>query len=425
MRPFLYIITLGILLCSCVWDSNSGSDEYLPLDDSQYPYAGLPRIVIETDDFAQIRDRETKHPARLQIYGESSPEGGIKDLTIRGRGNSSFVMTKYGIKLEFNDKEEMLGMPKNRDWALVSNFRDKSFLRNHITFQLANTLEAPYSPRSRFVELYLNKQYMGLYMLTEHIKVGKNRVNIPDNDSSFLVEKTMDKQGAPYADASYKELLDQGQKFYFKTDVGRVFKIESPKKPSEDAFELIQKHFSDFERYMDSEGFENHPIDSLAKWIDVNDFIRYYWIQEFSKNIDGSFRRSIFMTWQKGEPMKMGPVWDFDLAYGIGNEKMMSPNDYYARTQSWYKMIFRNKAFKQAAQNYWKNHSSAFRAMRDSIPSIQEKISKAVLNDEKRWPILENDYDWPFVNTYPDHQSAVDSLKNWISQRAEWISSHL
>ena len=77
---FIFVCTL---LCSCVWNEPESNPEFLTLDDSEYPYAGIPRLVIETEDFAQIRDRETKIPAKLQIYGIDTPESAVLDLTIK------------------------------------------------------------------------------------------------------------------------------------------------------------------------------------------------------------------------------------------------------------------------------------------------------------------------------------------------------
>ena len=74
------------LLTACLWNFNSVSEqefEYLPLDDSEYPYANLPRLVIQTENATSIRDKETPVEAKLQIYGKNSPESRIYDLTIR------------------------------------------------------------------------------------------------------------------------------------------------------------------------------------------------------------------------------------------------------------------------------------------------------------------------------------------------------
>lgn len=414
-----------MLFNACVWDNTTASLNYLPLDDSLYPYADIPRLVIETDNFSQIRDNTTEHPGKLQIYEQTQPTSDVLNLTIRGRGFSSFVMPKCSYKIEFVDKQELFGMPKNRDWDLISNFRDKSLLRNAISYQLANTLEAPYAPRFRFIELYLNREYKGIYFLVEHIKVAKNRVNIPKDGSSFLVEKTSEKDVDIKNSGSSGNYIDDEGTVYFSTDAGYLFEVKYPKEPSEAQLNCIKNHFSEFENFMNSEDFANLSLDTLETWIDITDFIRYYWIQEFSKNIDGAFRRSIFLTWQKGYPIQMGPVWDFDLGYGIGNDRMMSSCDFYVRTQSWYKLLFLNKEFKQKVNEYWENHSKFFLAVNDSIPILEKTIHKAVNNDEKRWPIMDNDKDWPFVESYPNYDATIESLRNWIYQRVNWISNHL
>ena len=112
------------------------------MDDSEYPYAGIPRIVIETENNRQIRDRETEIPAKLQIWGEHSPESEIMELTIRGRGNSSWTsMPKKSYKIEFTNKQSIFGMPKDRDWALIANYADKTLIRNFIAYNLSASLE--------------------------------------------------------------------------------------------------------------------------------------------------------------------------------------------------------------------------------------------------------------------------------------------
>ena len=243
---FFEILFVCISFCSCVWNDNSDSPLYLPLDDSEFPYAGLPRLVIETEDFAQISDRETNLCAKLQIYGENSPESDVLDLEIKGRGNSSFTMAKYSIKLKFENKQSLFGMPKDKEWDLVANHRDKSMLRNYITYQLAHTLHDGYSPRNQFVEVFLNRKYMGVYMLVEHIKVSPQRVKIYEDDSSFLFEKTS-------ATATGENLIT--------TDMGYIYDICYPKNPSAQIKENLKSHLNSFENFLQSKTVNN--TDSL------------------------------------------------------------------------------------------------------------------------------------------------------------------
>ena len=153
-----------------VCDTNKNN---LPLDDLEHPYAGIPRIVIETEKHREIKDRETDVPAKLQIWGEISPESEVMDLTIKGRGNSSWGMPKKSYKIEFVDKQQILGMPKDRDWALISNYADKTLMKNYLMYHLSSKLGAYYAPRCEFIELYINKEYLGIYLFTETIKIAK------------------------------------------------------------------------------------------------------------------------------------------------------------------------------------------------------------------------------------------------------------
>ena len=149
-------------------DQPTSITKYIPLDDTEYPYAGIPRIVIETENRRAIKDRETEIPARLQIWGEEAPESEIMELTIRGRGNTSWLyIPKKSYKIEFVNKQEMLGMPKDRDWALISNYADKTLMKNYLMYHLSAKMGIFYAPRCEFAELYINSEYLGVYLLTE------------------------------------------------------------------------------------------------------------------------------------------------------------------------------------------------------------------------------------------------------------------
>lgn len=394
----------ALINISCVWNGVDDNSEFLPLDDSEYPYSGLPRLVIETDDFTQVRNRDDIIPSKLQIYEEKGPKSNIMDLTIKGRGHSSFMMAKYSIKLKFNEKQSLFGMTADKEWDLISNQRDKSMLRNYITSQLADILQDDYSPHCNFVELFLNRNYMGVYLLVEHVKVAKHRVNLPKTDSSFLFEKTRE--------------TDEND-IYFVSFLNCTFNIKYPKVPQEEGINLLKTHINDFERELSSDSI------NLTDWIDVEDFVRYYWIQEFSKNIDGAFGRSIFITWEQGKIFKMGPVWDFDLAYGLGNERVMSSCDWYVRYQGWYKYLFKNETFRRRVKQYWTDNREYFQDLIDSVNSAS-KILKTVSKSEfNRWPVLNNNKQWPFVDSYDNYDQSVNNLKTWIKNRIQWIDSHL
>ena len=408
LKYFIAIfLTCGI--CGCYWAETEDNPENLPLDDSMYPYAGVPRVVIETENFAGVRDRETEIPSKFQIYGEKAPESEVLDLTVRGRGNSSFKMPKYGMKLEFTDKVSLFGMPKNRDWALVANFGDKTHLRNYMMSRLSEWLGAKYTPRMQFVEVYLNRNYMGLYLLTETVKVGKNRVNIDENDTTFLIEKEDSKKFDPP---------------YVLTDNLYYYHIKSPKNPSAETEDLLLDHLNAFENYMMEQ--YRHKSTEILDWLDIDDYLLFYWVQEYSKNEDGNYARSVFMTWKKGEPIHFGPLWDFDLAFGnASREQNQSPEDWYIRNYRLNYYIMRNSIVKEAAIDYWNYHRETFRALIDSIPVYRAIIEKAVDNEYRRWPVIGNTENWALKDPYDSYDEAVEVMTDWMKKRFKWIDENI
>lgn len=411
---FILPALFALLITACLWEdtesiSTENGEEYLALDDSEYPYAELPRMVIETKDFAEIRERDIEFPAKLQIYGKDEPISPVMKLTVRGRGNSSFKMPKYGIKLEFAEKQAMFGMPENKDWILVANYGDKTHLRNHMAFRLSEWLGASYTPKDQFVELYLNRKYMGLYLFTESIKVGKNRVNIPKNENSFLFEKEDSKK------------LDSPS---VTTKNNKSFHVKYPKNPSQETLDLLEEHLNNFEDYLGINGF--HGRDNIETWLDLENYFIQYWIQEFSKNEDGRFARSIYMSWQKNNVIHFGPIWDMDLAFGNQSyEKNRSPDGWYIKSYSWNHYILADRSVNMQAKEFWNQHREHFKNLIDSIPVYVKEIEPAIKNEYKRWPIISNTENWALKKPYGSYEEAVEDMVQWMQKRYQWIEENL
>lgn len=385
--------------------------DYLPLDDSEYPYAGIPRIVIETEDYREIKDRETKIPAKFQIWGKRAPEGEVKNLTIRGRGNSSWLyMPKKSFKIEFFDKQEILGMPPNKDWALIANHIDKTLLRNLITHHLAATISASFTPKLTPVELFLNKEYMGVYLLSETIKIGSNRVNIPKTQHTYIVE----------FDEKYRE-----DDIVTTTQNKRILNIHHPQNADSSTKTKLRHHINEIENYI----FTSHlDIDSLKNYIDLDTYLKFYWIEELTKNNDGAFFTSVYFSWVDGFPLKMGPVWDFDQAYGNhSNAEVQTTDGWYIKKSYWNKFLFQDTLFARIARDAWFENHTFIETIIDSIESYKEILSPAAKNNFKRWKILSDHrtYNAWESQRYHSYEDAVNKLKDWIARRVQWIDKNL
>ncbi len=400
-----FIVAL-LLATGCVWSDSADDPDYLPLDDSEYPYANLPRLVIETDNFREIRNTTAHIPAKIQIYNGNTPETDVMDIDISGRGYSSFGMPKFSYKLKFSRNVTILDFPKGKSWDLIANYIDKSLLRNYLSYKLAYYLHTRYAPRTAFVELFVNRQYMGVFLLTEHIDVSKSRVNLPSTNSSFLLEM---------------ELPENDGSLYISTKIGTSFKVHFPKEKDNPYLDSLISFLDGWENYL----YYSSPKNKMDKWFDFDEYIKYYWIQEFSKNNDAAYSRSIFFTWKKGDVIRMGPVWDFDVAYGNKPQKTMQiPENWHIRENGWNKPFFLDSSLKKRASDFWINHRNTFISVLDSIDFYSLQIKKASQNEYKRWNIQDASVFGNTSQIFHSHQESVDSLKSWISRRIHWIDNN-
>lgn len=386
-------------------------------NDKEYPYAGIPRVVIETEYRQVINDRETEIPAKLQIWGENESESEIMDLTIRGRGNTSWTdVPKKSYKIEFEKKQSVLGMPKDKDWALIANYYDKSLMRNFISYRLSAAFGAYYAPRCEFAELYLNGKYLGVYLLTETIKIGKNRVNIPKDDYSYIVE--VDGKYKTGEQVVFSDVLKNNTK-------GKPFRIHDPKNASEAALNTIQNHIQNFENFLKT--IKSGKKNDIEDWIDVEESVKHYWVQELAKNPDAEFYTSVYFSWIKGELIRMGPVWDFDLAFGNHvNTNINLSDGWHLRTKYWNDYLFKSDEYIKSVNQFWNLKRDEFGAVLDSIDAKRAFLSKAAKNNFKRWNVLKNtSIDLWKGKAFSSYDDALSNLKNWLSKRIQWIDSEV
>ena len=398
--------------------SSSSKEGYLSSfkpDDKEYPYAGIPRIVIETEYRQAIKDRETEIPAKLQIWGEKKSESEIMNLMIRGRGNSSWdVMPKKSYKIEFENKQSMLGMPKDKDWTLIANYADKTLMRNYLAYRLSAALDVFYAPRSDYAELYVNGNYLGVYLVTETIKKDKDRVNIPKDDDSYIVE--FDQKYKADEQVVFSDIISKNGK-------GKPFRIHDPKNASESVLDAVKTHIEDFETFLLSiKAQEDNGVDD---WIDVDESVKHYWVQELLKNPDSGFYTSVYFSWIVGEKIKMGPVWDFDLAMGNStSESVNTIDNLVVRTCYWNKFLFKDSLYSQRTSDFWNQKYEFFLSLLDSIDVYKEKLASPARNNFKRWNILEKTSDPWHPKPFKTYDEAVEWIKDWLMRRIEWIDQN-
>jgi hypothetical protein len=379
----------------------------------------LPVLRITTDNGAPIVSKEVYITGQMSLVsavaGEAAVNGGLQ---IRGRGNSTWdIMPKKPYRLKLTDKQSLLGMPSSKDWVLLANYSDKTLMRNALALELGTKLGLAWTPRSAYVELYVNGNYNGVYQLIENIKVAKDRVNIDELAAADI--------GADRITGGY--LLEVDFRQDGRTMISAVDQLpivfQSPEEPAPPQETYIKGYIDEFETVLHSSGFAD-PVTGYAAYIDVDSFARWFVINELFRNVDANMGTSCWMFKPRGAKLRMGPLWDFDLAAGnVNYSEAFRTEGWRIRTAPWFSRLFEDPAFVARVQLLWNEiRNDQLAAMLQSIPANAAKLQQAQLNNFQRWPILEM-YVWPNYKVTNSYAGEIDYLDSWLRARIAWLDT--
>lgn len=402
-------------------------------------------------------------------------EGGLE---IKLRGNSTRYLNKRPYKIKLETKSDLFGMGKNKHWVLLANDIDHALIRNKITLDFANAIGMKFASESQLVSVFLNGNYQGVYQLCEHIRVGKERVNIYDWEDYFLAKEwseDLDMKKEDYEEASNtpqtggflleadfyaftdskasKVVTNFRQPFYFNTpevvpEDSELYKytknyIQSFEYAlhSEDyIYNSNDKHYSAFGIQYD--GKENGWFASVSevdytdptfdgyhysRLFDLDSMVQNFMICELTMNWD-SMKNSTFLYKDIEGPAYMGPVWDYDWAYGNINmyridtyitDDWHTTNNYFTREQfyqsvQWNRYLIKDPYFLMKVYEKYKSvRQNELKDFLDSLEYYQEFLKfDGALND-KRWGYGGRNGE--------KYAKATDSLQNFIYDRVAWL----
>lgn len=384
-------------------------------------YTGLPVVYVQTENSSPIVSKEDYLNGQIKIYPNSSDPVFNAAMQVRGRGNSTWEMPKKPYKIKLNTKAAILGMPSDKEWVLLANYSDKTLLRNALAFEASQRFGLVYQPRSRFVELILNGEYMGNYQLCEQIKVAKNRVDIKEMDAN---DETDDKISGGYLlEADFRHDED----FWFKTRRDITFTIKSPDEITNKQLSYIQNYIQSTENALLSSSLAD-PEKGYTKYLDVQSVINWYWVNELMKTTDAVFVSSVFVYKNRDEKLKFGPVWDFDGSSGntvIPN--LDKPEGWWIRSREavWINRLFTDPVFKALAYKRWNElKENEIKTLISYLEAKALELNKSQQQNFKRWPIL-NTLVWPNSVATGSYTGEISFLKNWLTKRIDWIDQQI
>ena len=444
------VFTLFFLSCE---DTISNA----PVELNANSNTSILQFIIDTKG-KEIVD-EPKIPATLIIKDSTDTlYNGHIGIELRGSTSQIFFDKKsYGVETWDQDGNDidvaLAGLPKEEDWIFYGPYSDKSLIRNALIYDLSNQI-GQYATRTRFFEMTLNGDFLGIYLLMEKIKRDKNRVDIEklksnDNDSNIIsggyiikIDKTT---GESAGHGDYSEEISFYSKYDPNGEEGNdkkiyfLYDVPKPENISKEQKNYIQSYINSFEDALLSNDFSD-PKTGYRKFIDVNSFIDFFLLNELSHNPD-AYRLSTYMHKNRNGKLKMGPIWDFNIAFGNvnycrGNDidnwiykyNEYCPDDFWL-VPFWWNRLLEDPYFADKLKSRW----TALRSNQLSDKEIFGKIdffvselksTGAIKKNFERWPVLDQ-WIWPNAFVGKTYDSEVEYLRIWLTQRLTWLDSNI
>ena len=435
-------------------------------------FSKLPVLYINTDDGEPITSKEEYKTGGMFIQNNTETSAPMYDgvVKIKGRGNSTWNWDKKPYRIKLDKKTDLFGMGKNKNWVLLSNYLDESFMRNDTAFRISDELGLV-TMHSVWTDLVLNGEYVGNYQLCEQIRIDENRVNIFDwegeaedlasavnkaekkkgiildkdaledqlkSDLSWVTSGSFVFDGVTYTVADYYDAEDDlsgGYLFELSFEYDEVTRfmtkdqlyimLKSPEYLNTNAemLQYVKTYWQDFENaYRADDGYADTAQGKkhYTELCDLDSMVGYWLVMEIMGN-DDAFRKSRFAYKNQGELLKFGPVWDFDWGCGsiktgtnaTGWKVSASPHK-----QAFFKEFTDDPVFlAKATEKYWQIRPFLQTLVESGgiLDTNKEYLSESGLADHVRWNRKDT---WMLARGF---EKDFTVFKTYMTNRIKWL----
>ncbi len=388
---------------------------------------------------------------------------------VRGRGNSTFTLRKKPYQIKLEKGTDLCSMGKSKTWVLLADFRDNSLLRNKATFSLAQAVGIAYTPLSTTVDLYINNDYMGAYLLCEKVEIGKTRVDIADlskatqalNDAPLDSYERFGRNGYKagvskgYAipndpeDITGGYLLEMDYKMRYKNETsgfvtrqGQAVTIKEPKAASEKQVQYISSFFQGFEDAIrSSDGRDPATGKHYSEFVDMDSLVKKYLLEEILKNRDANRSSLYFYKPADGESQMafMGPPWDYDVILGNHSaregDRVALPVYFNVNNDSGenfyvFPALYQHVDFREAVvAAYHRDFVPALRVLLGQKEDASGRLKSLQGYADDMWDCAAMNFvRWPVFNikarsvrTGADYQENIDFLVDFLEKRMVFL----
>lgn len=434
----------------------------------------LPVLYIETQSGKldkinhSKKNRESGSLYMVNGAGGTEYDGPLEYMKMRGEASTKYTKRNYQLKLEKG--ADLLGFGKAKKWILTGNWLDKSFIRNQMTYDLAGYMGLPWTPEQCQAEVYVNHEYLGLYLFSEKVEIQKNRIGVKDLEkateelnggdlSGYKRVRRKGKGNAAWkawaipenpADITGGYLIEyESQKSRYTTEPSGYetrrkmnLVIKSPEYASAEQAEYISAFMQGFENAIFAEdGRDPDTGKHYAEFVDMDSLVRKYMINEFSQNYDGNHSSEFFVKPSDAESAVAfaGPVWDMDNSYAdfgqnYNRDEILSGRQLLIGKASsaryWWPHLYRQEDFREAIRETWTGlMKGAVRILlgeekdpAGKLKSIDEyaaAIEKSAEMNFVRYPSMQ--YERSAISTGETLEENIRFLRSFIEKRTVFL----
>ena len=398
----------------------------------------LPVLYINTTETVSSKEYYVDGTYYLDAMGVDGYEsiGSAEEplpLQIKGRGNYTWKdFAKKPYRLKLGEKAKLLGMRKSRHYTLLAHADDDlAFLRNTVGFELSRLLGMAYTPLQRPAEVMLNGEYIGLYMLTDKIRVDQKHVDITE-------QADLETHPDSITGGWLLEIdnYDDDSQIRMKEGNGATlrFTYHTPEVLSDEQ----RTYITYFLTATDKAIYAKDKNSTLwEQYIDLDTLVRFYIVQEIMDNAE-SFHGSCFIHKERGEHTRLvfGPVWDFGNAFRRGHDQFIYQNSPFG--QNWIGEIARFPRFQEQVKKIWQPFlGNEYPKIEAFIDDFINQIATAMVCDARRWPQYgstnaegkKNDFKWNIAekvdflrSQWGNGTSAIQDNRPTLFEQPSWYT---
>jgi spore coat protein CotH len=230
-------------------------------------------------------------------------------------------------------------------------------------------------------------------VLTEQVQVGSGRVDI-DEDAGYLVE----------LDVYY----DEDPKFK-TTNLQLPVMIKSPEDLEPSGYDFVRDSLNALDAALSDEDF---PNTNYTEFLDIDNFVDFLMINEIVRNGELGHPKSTYLYKDAGEKIKMGPLWDFDWAFGLGGNTSVNLSTAETRMKGgwFFSRFFSDPEFAAKYKTRWNGKYSDIASIPDFIDGMYNQLKISQSLNSRRWYAADYEYE-------------ISNLKTWWIRRIAYLNT--